>query len=258
MTRLPWDALPDLGDRQVIVHTAWDRSPDLIDAQVTGPIVSALLGAPEVKSVRGLSDYGSSNVYAIFEDGTDLYWARSRVLEALSSAAPRLPEGATTSLGPDATSVGWIFQYALVDESGAHGLQALRSLQDWTLKDALRSVPGVAEVATVGGFVRQFQVNVDPNRLRAHGLSIQHVASALRGGNRDAGGRIVESGSGAIVYVPSGDGAFSPRSVQTGWRFAGRVQILSGLTAGESIVIAGNALLDSESRMRRGDAGVHD
>jgi len=199
MTRLPWDALPDLGDRQVIVHTAWDRSPDLIDAQVTAPIVSALLGAPRVTSVRGLSDYGSSNVYAIFEDGTDLYWARSRVLEVLQSVAPRLPEGATTGLGPDATAVGWIFQYALVDESGAHDLQALRSLQDWTLKDALRSVPGVAEVATVGGLVRQFEVNVDPIRLRAHGLSIQHVVEALKAGNRDAGGRLVESGGREMV-----------------------------------------------------------
>jgi Cu(I)/Ag(I) efflux system membrane protein CusA/SilA len=199
MTRLPLDALPDTGDRQVIVHSTWDRSPDLIDAQVTSPIVSALLGAPRVRSVRGISDYGSSFVYVIFDDDTDLYWARSRTLEVLSSLRPRLPEDATTGLGPDASSLGWVFQYALVDPTGAHDLQSLRSYQDWTLKPYLRSVPGVAEVASVGGFVRQFQVNVDPNRLRAYGLSIQRVVEALKRGNGDVGGRIVESGGRELI-----------------------------------------------------------
>jgi Cu(I)/Ag(I) efflux system membrane protein CusA/SilA len=151
----------------------------LIDAQVTSPIVSALLGAPRVRSVRGISDYGSSFVYVMFEDGTDPYWARSRTLEALSSVRPRLPEDATTGLGPDASALGWVFQYALVDPTGAHDLQALRAFQDWHLKADLRSVPGVAEVATVGGFVRQFQVNVDPNRLRAYGLPFS-VSDALK------------------------------------------------------------------------------
>jgi Cu(I)/Ag(I) efflux system membrane protein CusA/SilA len=199
MTRLPLDALPDTGDRQVIVHSTWDRSPDLIDAQVTSPIVSALLGAPRVRSVRGISDYGSSFVYVIFEDDTDSYWARSRTLEALAAVRPRLPEDATTGLGPDASSLGWVFQYALVDPTGAHDLQALRSFQDWYLKYDLRSVPGVAEVATVGGFVRQFQVSVDPNRLRAYGLSIQRVVDALKRGNGDVGGRILESGGSELV-----------------------------------------------------------
>jgi Cu(I)/Ag(I) efflux system membrane protein CusA/SilA len=199
MTRLPLDALPDTGDRQVIVHSTWDRSPDLIDAQITSPIVSALLGAPRVRSVRGISDYGSSFVYVIFDDDTDPYWARSRTLEVLSSVRPRLPEDATTGLGPDASSLGWVFQYALVDPTGAHDLQSLRSYQDWYLEPYLRSVPGVADVATVGGFVRQFQVSVDPNRLRAYGLSIQRVVDALKRGNADVGGRIVESGGSELI-----------------------------------------------------------
>ena len=199
MTRLPLDALPDLGDKQVIVHADWDRSPDLIDAQVTSPLVSALLSTPRVKTVRGLSDYGAANVYVIFEDDVALDWARSRTLEALSTVASRMPDGVTPRLGPDATAVGWVFQYALVDPSGAHDLRALRAYQDWTLKDALRSVPGVAEVATVGGFVREIHVDVDPNRLRAFGVSIQRVAAVLAEGNRDAGGRVVESGGHELI-----------------------------------------------------------
>ena len=199
MTRLPLDALPDTGDRQVIIHSTWDRSPDLIDAQVTTPIVSALLGAPRVRSVRGISDYGSSFVYVIFEDDTDLYWARSRTLEALSAVLPRLPDDVKTGLGPDATSLGWVFQYALVDPTGAHDLRELRSYQDWYLKVHLRSVPGVAEVATVGGFVRQYQVVVDPNRLRAYGLSIQRVVDALKRGNGDVSGQIVEVGGSELI-----------------------------------------------------------
>ncbi len=199
MTRLPLDALPEIGDKQVIISSQWDRGPDLIDSQVTYPIVSALLGAPHVKSVRGISDFGSSLVYVIFEDDVDLYWARSRTLEYLSGVLPRLPEGVKSELGPDATSLGWVFQYVLLDRSGTHSLTELRSYQDWYLKYYLKSVPGVAEVATIGGFVRQYQVNVDPNRLRAYGISIQRVVDALKSGNRDVGGRVVESGGSELI-----------------------------------------------------------
>ena len=150
----------------MIVYSRWDRSPDIMEDQVTYPIVSAMLGAPKVKDVRGFSDFGFSYVYIIFEEGTDIYWARSRTLEYLSKILPRLPQGVQTELGPDATGVGWVFQYALVDRPGSHNLAELRSLQDWFLRYHLQAVPGVAEVAPLGGFVRQYQVNVDPNRLR--------------------------------------------------------------------------------------------
>lgn len=186
------DALPDLSDTQVIIYSKWDRSPDIVEDQVTYPIVTALLGAPRVKAVRGYSDFGFSYVYAIFQDGTDLYWARSRVLEYLSKIQPRLPEGVETELGPDATGVGWVFQYALVDRSGTHSLDELRSYQDWTLRYALQAVPGVAEVAAVGGFVKQYQVTVDPNRLAAYGLPLDEVVEALRRSNSEVGGRLLE------------------------------------------------------------------
>ena len=199
MMQVPLDVLPEMSDKQVLVYSHWDRSSDLIDAQVTYPIVSALLGAPRVKSVRGISDYGASFVYVIFDDDTDLYWARSRTLEYLSSVLPKLPSGVRTELGPDATPLGWIFQYVLVDRSGKHSLTELRSYQDWYLNYYLKSVPGVAEVAAVGGLVRQFQVNVDPSRLRAYGIPIQRVAEALKNSNRDAGGRVVESGGSEFI-----------------------------------------------------------
>ena len=153
--RVPLDAIPDLSDTQVIIYSRWDRSPDIIEDQVTYPIISAMLGAPQVKAIRGFSDFGFSYVYVIFKDGTDLYWARSRTLEYLSKITPKLPEGVKTELGPDATGVGWVFQYALVDRSGRHDLQELRSFQDWYLRYYLQSVPGVAEVASIGGFVKQ-------------------------------------------------------------------------------------------------------
>src|SRR5512140_88018 len=149
------DALPDLSDTQVIVYSKWDRSPDIIEDQVTYPITTALLGAPHVKAIRGFSDFGFSYVYVVFEDGTDIYWARSRVLEYLSKIQPRLPDGVQTELGPDATGVGWVFQYALVDHNGKLGPEQLRSLQDWTVRYALQAVPGVSEVASLGGFVKQ-------------------------------------------------------------------------------------------------------
>ena len=197
---MPLDAIPDLSDTQVIVYSRWDRSPDIMEDQVTYPIVTAMLGAPKVKAVRGYSDFGYSFVYIIFDEGTDIYWARSRTLEYLSGVLPRLPQGVNTELGPDATGVGWVFQYALIDTTGKHNLAELRSLQDWFLRYQLRAVPGVAEVAPLGGFVRQYQVNVDPNRLEAYKIPISKVADAVRAGNNDVGGRLVEF-SGAEYMV---------------------------------------------------------
>jgi len=189
---VPLDALPDLSDTQVIVYSRWDRSPDIVEDQVTYPIVTAMLGAPKVKAVRGFSDFGFSYVYIVFDEGTDIYWARSRTLEYLSGVLPRLPQGVRTELGPDATGIGWVFQYALVDTTGRHALDELRSYQDWTLRYYLKAVPGVAEVAPLGGFVRQYQVQVDPNRLRTFNLPIAKVLDAVRAGNNDVGGRLVE------------------------------------------------------------------
>jgi Cu(I)/Ag(I) efflux system membrane protein CusA/SilA len=192
MRNIPLDALPDLSDTQVIVYSRWDRSPDIIEDQVTYPIITSLLGAPKVKAIRGFSDFGFSYVYVIFEDGTDVYWARTRVLEYLSKITSQLPAGVKTELGPDASSVGWVFQYALVDRSGRHSSDEIRSYQDWFLRYAVQSVPGVAEVATVGGQVRQYQVTVNPNALAAYRLSLESVLAAVRRGNNDVGGRLVE------------------------------------------------------------------
>lgn len=192
MRNIPLDALPNLSDTQVIVYGRWDRSPDIIEDQVTYPIVTALLGAPKVKAIRGYSDFGYSFTYVIFEDGTDMYWARTRVLEYLSKITPQLPTGVKVELGPDASSVGWVFQYALVDKSGEHSTDELRSYQDWFLRYAVQSVPGVSEVATVGGQVRQYQVTVNPNALAAYKLPLDAVMETIRKGNNDVGGRLVE------------------------------------------------------------------
>jgi Cu(I)/Ag(I) efflux system membrane protein CusA/SilA len=197
---IPLDAIPDLSDTQVIIYSKWDRSPDILEDQVTYPIVTAMLGAPQVKAIRGFSDFGFSYVYVIFKDGTDIYWARSRVLEYLSKITPKLPEGVQTELGPDATGVGWIYQYALVDKSGKHDLQELRSFQDWYLRYHLQSVPGVAEVASLGGFVKQYQITIDPNRLVAYNLPLMKVIEAIRSGNKETGGRLLEM-SGAEYMV---------------------------------------------------------
>ncbi len=195
------DAIPDLSDPQVIVFTDWmGRSPTLVEDQVTYPIVSSLVAAPHVTDVRGFSMFGMSFVYVIFEEGTDVYWARSRVLEYLSSLRDRLPEGARSAIGPDATGIGWVFQYALVDKTGKHGLDELRTFQDFTLRHALGSVAGVAEVASVGGYQKQYQVTVDPNKLVAYGVSIQDVIGAIRDSNNDVGGRVIEM-SGREYYV---------------------------------------------------------
>ena len=204
MMQMPLDAIPDLSDTQVIIASRWDRSPDIIEDQVTYPIVTALVGAPRVKAVRGFSDFGYSYVYVIFEDGTDLYWARARVMEYLSGVLSRLPQGVKTELGPDATALGWIYQYALVDASGKHTLAQMRSYQDWYLRYYLKAVPGVADVAPIGGHVRQYQVNVDPNRLQAYGLTINRVVEMVRGGNTEVGGRLVEFGG--TEYMVRGRG----------------------------------------------------
>lgn len=191
--KTPLDALPDLSDTQVIIFTEWmGRSPNLIEDQITYPLVTTFLGAPKVKLVRGFTMFGMSFVYVIFEDGTDLYWARSRTLEYLSKLQGRLPEGVTPQLGPDATGVGWVFEYAIVDESGKYSLQEMRTFQDWYLRYWLTSVPGVAEVAGVGGYQKEYQVEIDPVKLRAYGLSIADIKTAIRASNIEVGGRVIE------------------------------------------------------------------
>jgi Cu(I)/Ag(I) efflux system membrane protein CusA/SilA len=193
MKNTPLDAIPDLSDVQVIVFTEWPgRSPDLVEDQITYPVVTTMIAAPQVKFVRGQSFFGLSFVYVIFEDGTDMYWARSRILEYLNEVSGKLPPGITPTLGPDATGVGWVFQYALVDKTGKNDLSELRSFQDWYLRYWLESVPGVAEVASVGGFEKQYQVEIDPNKLVAYNIALQDVITAIRRSNNDVGGRVVE------------------------------------------------------------------
>ena len=241
------DALPDLSDTQVIVYSRWERSPDILEDQVTYPIVTALLGAPKVRTVRGFSDYGFSYVYVIFEDGTDIYWARSRVLEYLSKIQASLPEGVRTELGPDASGVGWVYQYALVDRSGRHSLDELRSYQDWTLRYALQAVPGVAEVAAVGGFVKQYQITVDPNRLAAYRLPLAHVIDAVRGSNDEVGGRLIEW-SGA-EYMVRGRGYAG--SIEDFARIAVKVD-----SAGTPVLLRDVAHIDIGPEIRRGVADL--
>jgi copper/silver efflux system protein len=204
MKNINLDAIPDLSDTQVIIYSRWDRSPDIMEDQVTYPIISALLGVPKVKDIRGFSDFGFSYVYIIFEDGTDIYWARSRTLEYLSNILPRLPKGVNVELARDETAIGWVFQYALVDKTGKNDLAQLRSFQDWHLRYALQAVPGVAEVAPIGGFVKQYQVNIDPNKLVAYNIPIDRVIAAVRAGNNDVGGRLVEFSG--LEYMVRGRG----------------------------------------------------
>ena len=200
LKNIPLDAIPDLSDTQVIIYTKWDQSPDIVENQVTYPIVTALLGAPKVKTVRGLSDYGFSYVYVIFEDGTDLYWARSRVLEYVNRISANLPTGAKMEIGPDATSVGWVYQYALVDESNKLNASELRSIQDWKLKFQLNAVQGVSEVASIGGYVKQFQIRVDPRKLEIFQVSMSDIMMAVKSSNKESGGRVIEfSGTEAMV-----------------------------------------------------------
>src|SRR5438874_6717854 len=193
LRHIPLDAIPDLSDPQVIIYTEWPgRSPDLIEAQITYPIISAMLAAPHVTTVRGSSDYGFSYVYVVFDEGTDIYWGRTRVLEYMSKISGQLPEGVSPKLGPDATGVGWAFQYALVDKTGQNNLAQLRSFNDWYLRYWLESVPGVAEVAPVGGHVKQYQVTLDPNKLRGYGIPINKLMKVIHDSNSEVGGRVVE------------------------------------------------------------------
>ncbi|MGR8980292.1 MAG: efflux RND transporter permease subunit [Gammaproteobacteria bacterium] len=205
MKNTPIDALPDISDTQVIIYSKWPgRSPDLVEDQITYPIVTALLSAPNVTVVRGFSDFGFSYVYVLFKDGTDIYWARSRVLEYMNQLTGKLPEGVAPQLGPDATAVGWIFEYALVDETGSHSLAELRSFQDWYLRYWLSALDGVAEVASIGGFVRQYQINLDPAKVLAYKLSMAEIIERIRMSNLDVGGRVVEFSG--IEYMIRGRG----------------------------------------------------
>jgi Cu(I)/Ag(I) efflux system membrane protein CusA/SilA len=193
MTRIPLDAIPDLSDVQVIVFTEYSgQGPRIVEEQVTYPLTTAMLAVPKAKVVRGYSFFGLSFVYIIFEDGTDIYWARSRVLEYLNYVSKRLPAGVTPTLGPDATGVGWVYEYVLVDRTGKHDLSQLRSIQDWFLRYELTAVDGVSEVASIGGFVKQYQVVVHPDKLAAYGIPIQKVRTAVQRSNNDVGGRLVE------------------------------------------------------------------
>ncbi len=205
LRQTPLDAIPDLSDVQVIVFTAYPgQAPQVVEDQVTYPLTTAMLSVPGTKVVRGYSFFGFSFVYIIFEDGTDMYWARTRVLEYLNYVAGRLPSGITPTLGPDATGVGWVYEYALVDKTGEHDLAQLRSLQDWYLRYPLQTVPGVAEVASVGGYVKQYQVEVDPDALAAYNIPLSHVKMAIRRSNSDVGGRLVEMGE--TEYMVRGRG----------------------------------------------------
>jgi Cu(I)/Ag(I) efflux system membrane protein CusA/SilA len=201
----PLDALPDLSDTQVIIYTEWSgRSPDLVEDQITYPITSTLLAAPKVQAVRGFSFLGSSFIYVIFEEGTDIYWARSRILEYLQAVKNKIPSDVNPVLGPDATSLGWGFSYAVVDETGGHDLAELRSIQDYIIKLGVESVPGVSQVASLGGFVKQYQITVDPNRLAAYNIPITKVMEAVRKSNRDVEGRVLELSG--VEYMIRGRG----------------------------------------------------
>ena len=207
LKRAPLDAIPDLSDVQVTVYTEWEgRSPDLVEDQVTYPISTAFIAAPKVRFVRGESMFGKSFVYVIFQDGTDIYWARSRVIEYLNSIRGSLPEGVNPIIGPDATGVGWVYEYALVDDSGKLDLAQLRSIQDWNLRYALESVKGVAEVAPVGGFVKEYQIDVDPNALLAHGIPLSDVVTHVKSSNGDVGGKTFEAAT--TEYFVRGRGYF--------------------------------------------------
>ena len=242
--RTPLDALPDLSDTQVIVATEWmGRNPTLIEDQITYPITTTFLGAPKVKSVRGFTMFGMSFVYVIFDEGTDLYWARSRVVEYLSKVREKLPPGVTPQIGPDATSVGWVYQYALVDERGKHDLSELRSLQDWTVRYALQGTQGVAEVASVGGFEKEYQVEIDPVRMKAFGLSVGDVAAAIKSGNDEVGGRVLEMAQ--HEYAVRGRGYIRSKADI-------ELAVISTKTDGTPIRIGDVAIVSVGGNIRRG------
>jgi copper/silver efflux system protein len=245
LRRTPLDALPDLSDVQVIIYTNWEgQSPNLIEDQVTYPIVSALISAPRVKTVRGYSFFGYSYVYVIFQDRTDLYWARSRVLEYLNGLKGQLPQAVNPNLGPDATGVGWGFEYVLVDKTGQHSLADLRTFQDWDLSYWLRAVPGVAEVSSVGGFQKQYQVEVDPTKLAAYGLGLQEVLTAVQESNGDVGGRVVEwSGR---EYMVRGRGYLQSLDDLR------RIPVRSKVSSGTPVYLSNVASIHLGPEMRRG------
>ncbi|MGE4234099.1 MAG: efflux RND transporter permease subunit [Bacteriovoracia bacterium] len=242
LKKIPLDAIPDLSDTQVIIYSKWDRSPDIIEDQVTYPIISALLGAPKIKDIRGFSDFGFSYVYVIFEDGTDPYWARSRVLEYLSKITPQLPDGVRTELGPDATGVGWVFQYALVDKTGKRSLSDLRSTQDWFLRYVLQATPGVAEVASIGGFQKQYQVKINPNALLSYRIPIQKVIQAIKESNNEIGARVLEV-SGAEYMIRGRGYVKTIRDIEN---------IVLGYENGTPIYIKNIAKVSLGPEMRRG------
>ncbi len=195
LKHIPLDALPDISDVQVIIHTEWEgQPPNIIEDQVTYPIVTTLLAAPYVKAVRAQTMFGDSYVFVIFEDGTDIYWARSRVLEYMQQFQGRLPEGVHPVIGPDATGVGWVYEYLVIDRSHQHSLADLRSYQDWYLRYQLATVPGVAEITPIGGFVKQYQVRLDPNKLRAYNIPLSTVIERVRASTSEVGGRLLELG----------------------------------------------------------------
>jgi Cu(I)/Ag(I) efflux system membrane protein CusA/SilA len=240
------DAIPDLSDTQVIVYAKWDRSPDIMEDQVSYPIASALLGLPKVKDIRAFSDFGFSYIYIIFDEGTDIYWARSRTLEYLNAITPRLPKGVSVELAKDVTSVGWIYEYALVDTTGKYSIDQLRSYQDWYLRYALQTVPGVAEVAPIGGFVRQYQVNVDPNKLLAYKIPINAVSDAIQKSNNDVGGRLVEFTG--REYMVRGRGYI--RSLDD----IGKTVIMVNAQTGTPVLVSDVATVTFGPDMRRGIA----
>ncbi|WP_417468783.1 efflux RND transporter permease subunit [Maricaulis sp.] len=230
LSRTPLDAIPDLSDVQVIIKTTYPgQSPQVVEDQVTYPLTTAMLAVPGAVTVRGYSFFNDSYVYIIFEDGTDLYWARSRVLEYLSQVAPRLPASASPELGPDATGVGWIYQYALVDRTGQHDLAQLRSIQDWFLKFELQTIEGVSEVASIGGMVRQYQVVADPDRLRAYGIPLSHLRTAIQRGNQESGGRVIEMAEAEYMVRASGyiEGISDLENIPLGLSEAGTPILLS-------------------------------
>ena len=240
------DAIPDLSDTQVIVYAKWDRSPDIMEDQVSYPIASALLGLPKVKDIRAFSDFGFSYIYIIFDEGTDIYWARSRTLEYLNSVTPRLPKGVSVELAKDVTSVGWVYEYALVDTTGKYSIDQLRSYQDWYLRYALQTVPGVAEVAPIGGFVRQYQVNIDPNKLLAYKIPINAVSDAIQKSNNDVGGRLVEFTG--REYMVRGRGYI--RSLDD----IGKTVIMVNAQTGTPVLVSDVATVTFGPDMRRGVA----
>ena len=244
LMRTPLDALPDLTDTQVIIRSSWPgQAPQIVENQVTYPLTTTMLSVPGAKAVRGFSMFGDSFVYVIFDDGVDLYWARSRVLEYLNQVPSRLPAAAKSSIGPDATGVGWIYQYALVDRTGGQDLAQLRALQDWYLRFELKTVPDVAEVASVGGMVRQYQTVLDPDKLAAYRISQDMISSAVARANRETGGSVVEIGEAEYAVRANG-------YLQTLDDF--RAIPLITTEAGVSVCLGNVARIQTGSEMRRG------